>query len=95
MNQRVQTLIQQLQLIPHPEGGWYRELHRSQDRVQRQDGAEALCLDSDSVFCCPPVLSVAGIASSVPTKPGRILTGPRSGALSVPADGTQGCDVMP
>ena len=37
---RVQTLIQQLQLIPHPEGGWYRELHRSQNPVQRQDGVE-------------------------------------------------------
>ena len=37
---RVQTLIQQLQLIPHPEGGWYRELHRSQNPVQRQDSVE-------------------------------------------------------
>ena len=36
----VQPLIQQLRLVPHPEGGWYRELHRSQDRVQRQDGVE-------------------------------------------------------
>ena len=34
-----QNLIEQLGLKPHPEGGWYRELHRSPDRVQRQDGA--------------------------------------------------------
>ena len=43
MNQ-AQTLIQELGLMPHPEGGWYRELHRSQDRVQRQDGAERSAL---------------------------------------------------
>ncbi|MFC4309744.1 cupin domain-containing protein [Steroidobacter flavus] len=31
-------VIQALQLAPHPEGGWYREIYRSADRVQR--GAE-------------------------------------------------------
>ena len=43
MNQ-TQALIQQLGLMPHPEGGWYRELHRSPDKVQRQDGAERSAL---------------------------------------------------
>jgi predicted cupin superfamily sugar epimerase len=28
-------VIQALQLAPHPEGGWYREIYRSTDRVQR------------------------------------------------------------
>jgi uncharacterized protein len=28
-------VIQALQLVPHPEGGWYREIYRSEDRVQR------------------------------------------------------------
>lgn len=28
-------VIQALQLAPHPEGGWYREIYRSADRVQR------------------------------------------------------------
>jgi len=28
-------VIQALQLTPHPEGGWYREIYRSTDRVQR------------------------------------------------------------
>ena len=28
----------ELQLQPHPEGGWYRELHRSEAAVQRWDG---------------------------------------------------------
>lgn len=32
-------VIRQLQLAPHPEGGWYREIYRSTDRVQR--GAES------------------------------------------------------
>lgn len=32
-------VIQALQLSPHPEGGWYREIYRSADRVQR--GAES------------------------------------------------------
>lgn len=32
-------VIQSLQLAPHPEGGWYREIYRSTDRVQR--GAES------------------------------------------------------
>lgn len=28
-------VIHALQLAPHPEGGWYREIYRSTDRVQR------------------------------------------------------------
>ena len=32
-------LIQQHQLKRHPEGGWYRELHRSTALVQRPDAA--------------------------------------------------------
>ena len=41
---KTQTLIQHLGLKPHPEGGWYRELYRSPDQVQRQDGAERSAL---------------------------------------------------
>jgi predicted cupin superfamily sugar epimerase len=33
-----EDLVEQLQLAPHPEGGWYRELHRSVSEVRRQDG---------------------------------------------------------
>jgi predicted cupin superfamily sugar epimerase len=39
--QRVRHLIDQLQLQPHPEGGWYREVFRSQGRVMPQDGRPA------------------------------------------------------
>jgi predicted cupin superfamily sugar epimerase len=35
---RVLQLIEQLQLQPHPEGGWYREVFRSQGHVMPQDG---------------------------------------------------------
>lgn len=32
-------LVNQLALQPHPEGGWYREVHRSGVQVRRADGA--------------------------------------------------------
>ena len=35
-----QALIERYQLQPHPEGGWYREVHRSGNAVRRADGAE-------------------------------------------------------
>lgn len=34
------ALIARLGLQPHPEGGWYRELHRSGESVRRCDGGE-------------------------------------------------------
>ena len=34
------ALIADLGLEPHPEGGWYRELHRSGEPVRRRDGGE-------------------------------------------------------
>jgi len=34
----VQELIRRYGLEPHPEGGWYREVHRSGELVGRQDG---------------------------------------------------------
>jgi predicted cupin superfamily sugar epimerase len=34
----VDTLFERYQLQSHPEGGWYRELHRSPLEVQRADG---------------------------------------------------------
>jgi uncharacterized protein len=38
---RAAQLIAQLQLQPHPEGGWYREVFRSTATVQPQDGRPA------------------------------------------------------
>ena len=38
---RALQLIEQLQLQPHPEGGWYREVFRSQGHVVPQDGRPA------------------------------------------------------
>jgi len=34
-------LIDKLDLKPHPEGGWYREIYRSNDRVQTVRGARS------------------------------------------------------
>jgi uncharacterized protein len=45
MNPRVQTLIDSLQLKPHPEGGYYREIFRSEQNVsadQHRDERSAL-----------------------------------------------------
>ena len=39
MHAEAQRLIAALHLTPHPEGGWYRELSRSTERVTRADGA--------------------------------------------------------
>ncbi|QNI44217.1 conserved hypothetical protein DUF985 [Synechococcus sp. WH 8101] len=35
----VADLISRWQLSPHPEGGWYREMHRSSNQVTRADGS--------------------------------------------------------
>jgi predicted cupin superfamily sugar epimerase len=37
MSSTPDALIARLQLQPHPEGGWYRELHRSDGQVHRAD----------------------------------------------------------
>lgn len=34
---KASQVIEELALAPHPEGGWYREVYRSADRVQRGD----------------------------------------------------------
>jgi predicted cupin superfamily sugar epimerase len=34
---KASQVIGELQLVPHPEGGWFREIYRSTDRVQRGD----------------------------------------------------------
>jgi predicted cupin superfamily sugar epimerase len=35
LNIEVKNLIQQLNLSPHPEGGWFRETYRSDEQVQK------------------------------------------------------------
>ena len=37
--QSFEQTIARLHLQPHPEGGWYREIHRSPIRVHRPDGS--------------------------------------------------------
>ena len=38
---KARELIDRLSLLPHPEGGWYREVYRSRDRVQTARGPRA------------------------------------------------------
>jgi len=42
--QNSQALIDRYRLQPHPEGGWYREVHRSSTLVIRADGQERSAL---------------------------------------------------
>jgi predicted cupin superfamily sugar epimerase len=35
-----QSVIERYGLRPHPEGGWYREVHRSRELVSRADGSQ-------------------------------------------------------
>ena len=45
MHPRAQQLIDELDLTPHPEGGWYRQIHKSDERVTRHaDGADRSAL---------------------------------------------------
>jgi len=47
MHPRAEELIQQLNLEPHPEGGYYRRIHRSESRVLREaDGTRRRALTS-------------------------------------------------
>ena len=45
-------LAERLQLQPHPEGGWYRELHRSSVMVTREDGSRR-CGLTQIIFLLP------------------------------------------
>ncbi len=38
---RAADLVTRLSLLPHPEGGWYRELYRSRERVQTARGTRS------------------------------------------------------
>jgi len=42
MTERIQTLIQELQLQPHPEGGYYAETYRAKEQVSTENGERSL-----------------------------------------------------
>ena len=44
MSMTVEPLIRRYGLEPHPEGGWYREVHRSGELVSRLDGQRRAAL---------------------------------------------------
>ena len=37
---KAKELIEKLQLLPHPEGGWYRETYRSAETMTNKNGAK-------------------------------------------------------
>ena len=47
------ALISRLQLVPHPEGGYYRELHRSAQKVDPSDGRGTRPALTDIYFLLP------------------------------------------
>jgi predicted cupin superfamily sugar epimerase len=45
LHPRAQDLIELLALRPHPEGGWFRQVYKSEERVtRRSDGADRSAL---------------------------------------------------
>ena len=38
MDKKSSEIIKQFKLLPHPEGGWFREILRSENYVTRKDG---------------------------------------------------------
>jgi predicted cupin superfamily sugar epimerase len=53
MHPRAALLIDQLEMQPHPEGGFYRELYRSALRVQPEDGRPARAALTTIYFLLP------------------------------------------
>lgn len=41
--ERIQQLVSELQLLPHPEGGFYKETYRSIDLVKTPNGERNIC----------------------------------------------------
>lgn len=58
-DRRSSELIQHLDLQAHPEGGWYREIHRARGRVRPDDGRA-----ERSALTCIDFLLTAGEHSS-------------------------------
>ncbi len=50
---RAARLIEELGLAPHPEGGWYREVHRSAAAVAPADGRPARAALTTIYFLLP------------------------------------------
>ena len=57
MNEAARQLLEKHELRPHPEGGWYRELHRSPLKVERNDGHQRAALTTILFLLCEGELS--------------------------------------
>jgi len=50
MNKTAQKLIKTLELSPHPEGGYYKEIYRSQDKLKSPQNGEIRSAVTDIYF---------------------------------------------
>ena len=57
MNEAARQLLEKHDLQPHPEGGWYRELHRSPLQLKRNDGHQRAALTAILFLLCEGELS--------------------------------------
>ena len=42
MDKKSSEIIKQFKLLPHPEGGWFREVFRSESYITRKDGEKRI-----------------------------------------------------
>lgn len=49
----MQSIIERLDLSPHPEGGYYREIYRSKEKVRRPDDASVRDAATSIYFLVP------------------------------------------
>ena len=65
MHPRARQLIDLLGLQPHPEGGWYRQIFKSSEKVTRHaDGAERTALTTIYFLLCEGEVSAPHRVSS-------------------------------
>ena len=57
MDKKSSEIIQQFKLLPHPEGGWFREILRSESYVTRKDGEKRNNLTSIYFMLCENEIS--------------------------------------
>ena len=69
----LEQAIERHHLQPHPEGGWYREVYRSQLRIQRADGSERAGLTA-ILFALGAQQPSRGTRCVDPMRPGPMWT---------------------
>lgn len=74
----LERLVERFDLRPHPEGGFYRELHRSSDQVLRAGDGQWRSGLTVIAFLLQRESGVAGIGWRAPMRSGTTVPGLRS-----------------